>query len=141
MNWTIGQIVKVVEWNETPRTRGQLYRIVKVNPKMLVTENTRTGQKVAIDKAIAEVVNPAQVPALPKVTEIPIVNLSSFTLGTVVRLKKRLNNAKWTYKDGALFAVIGVTTRDQVKVALLGGDDNRYWRLNPEALEIVNVPS
>lgn len=137
--WTPGQIVKVVEWNETARTRGQRYRIVKVNPKMLVTENIVTGQKVAIDKAIAELA--VGEVTLAKVTELPIVNLGSFTLGTVIRVKRRPSSAKWTYKDGALFAVIGVTSSDQVKIALLGGDDNRYWRMNPDALEIVKTPN
>lgn len=62
----------------------------------------------------------------------------TFILGEVVTVPRAPATKKWHYLMGQKFVVIAIRDRT-VNIAKLGGDNDRYWRLDPHSLEKAEV--
>lgn len=64
--------------------------------------------------------------------------MERFVLGEVVTVKNVTGGSKWKYAAGQKFVVVA-TRGEKVNVAKLGGEGDRYWKMNPRSLTKVEV--
>lgn len=110
---------------------GGVYEVLKVNPTTYVLRDVLSGAQVraghgSVQRAPGHRV--AQVRATLATRPAP----PALSLGTLVRFTMARKAG-----ERGLFVVIKKSA-DRVNVARLGGDNDRYWRTTPAALEVVD---
>lgn len=133
-------IVQVSPVFADAKSRGRKFKITKVNRVTVKASEIETGanwvfQKYQVEK-VGRATDATYASLIKEVEEQGVISL-----GTVVRVKGAVNSAKWNYKDGAFFVAIKWDyNKNEVHIALLGGEGGRFWRFSPSRLEVVKVP-
>lgn len=124
-------------------TKSDIFEVIKVNPKTLRVKHAVTGATFTGPHAIWEKASltPEQTAALHKTAlekiEKESADFSQFVQGVVVELADYSKKpSKWLYPKGTKFVVIKHNF-ELVNIVKLGGDNGRYWRMNPNNLMIV----
>ena len=112
--------------------RDKIYTVSRLLPKNIevVDEN---GQKMRGNPTAFEQFSEGMPPTTIYVEPLP----EHFTLGEVVTVKHAPNSAKWRYTRDQKFVVI--RSSDKINIVKLGGDGDRYWRMQPSSLVRVEV--
>jgi len=120
---SVGSIVHQIG---TPETT---YRVLKVNPKNLSLSDVE-GRTWRLNRRAAELC-----PVGTEHSEI-MPELPRVVLGTIVRF---LGNTAIKAGDGYWVCIGLPNEKHQAKFAKLGGDNNRYWRVTLENVEVVTT--
>lgn len=110
--------------------RTEQWVITKVNPKNCKLRGVDTGRLL---NAAPGYFNPAGTTAA--VVESPIEDVPDFCLGETVKVKNPFPG----FDADLVWVVIKVTHGGRTNVAVLGGDNNQYWRTHPRNLTPVKV--
>lgn len=104
-----------------PATRGRTYTVAKVNPKNVKCTADDGGRGLNYPRELLVPATPENLAAASKPLIREFVPREHFTLGEIVTLKQPLGRHSTTCP---MVVIGGTSTR--IKVARIGGDDDRY---------------
>lgn len=131
-----GQVVKLKHPTGTyAMADNNFFTITKVNPKNLKVTQNSTGKPLQGSQTIFTAAPKEAVAAAPKAPEGPKIDWSQFQQGVVVKYVGK-PPAKWNYNPDQKFFVLKHNF-ERVNIVRVGGDNGRYWRINPKNLEVI----
>ena len=117
---------------------GTQYYVTKVNPKNAKLIRLDNGKHYVANRgSIVKVVHRSLTKdesdrCFPKPS-------ATLYLGTVGTLVKKINNKKYYHDPDQRWVVIGFSQGDEIRIAKLYGDGNRYWRVPSHYLQPVDT--
>lgn len=128
----VGDRVRIATW-VGGQWAGRLGTVNKVNPKTIVLDVDGSTRGLRIDPSYCTVVTGDEAKPQPTVVGVPYVALDPrITLGAIVKTKTPNPKIPGFY-------VVVKTGDEKVNIARLGGEDGRYWRINPRVLEALTA--
>jgi hypothetical protein len=116
-----------------PKYRGQVFEVEKINPRNIKLVSTDvTKRRVNCHPSFMSEAGAGTV-----VTEVALP--THFVVGEVVQF--RPGQTPKGYNEEDLFVVIGDISPTRKRIAKLGGDSGRYWKVSGSHIERVTVPT
>jgi hypothetical protein len=128
----VGDLVMVADIYARPHDRGVVYRITKILPVNIVADPVNGGRPI---KGKPELFVPAPAATAAAVTEIPYE--PPLHWGQIVTVAGR----GWRQPPENLYVVLRESPDGKSKLALLGGENGRYWPGIPRGMLTVVDPA